>query len=67
MCTDLRLLNPRNFRLSVRNLDFDEPMDHWVGFVPDGTTFRSIERDRPNQRQFCHFQVDTSPRPAETS
>ncbi|MBV8676611.1 MAG: linear amide C-N hydrolase [Planctomycetaceae bacterium] len=48
MCTDLRLLNPRNFRLSVRNLDFDEPMDHWVGFVPDGTTFRSIE---PAQNQ----------------
>ena len=43
MCTDLRLLNPGNFRISARNLDFDKPMDNWGGFVPKGTKFRSIE------------------------
>lgn len=48
MCTDLRLLNPGNFRISARNLDFDKPMDSWVGFVPKGTKFRSIE---PAQNQ----------------
>ena len=48
MCTDLRLLNPGNFRISARNLDFDKPMDNWVGFVPKGTKFRSIE---PAQNQ----------------
>jgi len=37
------MLNPGAFRLSVRNLDFDQAMDSWVGFVPQGTTFRSIE------------------------
>jgi len=43
MCTDIRLLNPENLCISVRNLDFDKPMDNWVGFVPKGTEFRSIE------------------------
>jgi len=27
MCADLRLLNPGNFHISARNLDFDKPMD----------------------------------------
>ena len=50
MCTDLRLLNPGNFRISVRNLDFDKPMDNWVGFVPKARSSEASSR-RKNQAQ----------------
>ena len=50
MCTDIRFLDPENHCITVRNLDFDKPMDNWVAFVPKGTKFRSIEPiDRPAQ------------------
>jgi choloylglycine hydrolase len=42
MCTDLRLLNPGNYGISVRNLDYSDELDTWIGFVPSGTRFVSL-------------------------
>jgi choloylglycine hydrolase len=42
MCTDLRLLNPRRFDISARNMDLGTVMQTHVSFVPAGTEYESL-------------------------